>query len=145
MLAPVHTTHVLEAEPVSATRSIWHSIAHHAARNTFTITCTVLDLHAGTLAPPSITAVVSCYMTSINTYSLSPPQDGTRLNLNPSDRKALVMGLALHDKGKATLAKGDHKAALEELLLAEEAFCLVNPELLTHVDNMAMLLLDIVW
>jgi hypothetical protein len=55
------------------------------------------------------------------------------------------MGLALHDKGKVTLAKGNHKAALEELMLSEEAFCLANPDLLTHVDNMAMLLLDIVW
>ena len=30
-------------------------------------------------------------------------QDGTRLALAPEDRKALVMGLALHAQGQATL------------------------------------------
>ncbi|KAI8468889.1 MAG: hypothetical protein J3K34DRAFT_522552 [Monoraphidium minutum] len=121
-------------------------------------------------------------------------QDGTRLALDPADRRALVMGLALHAKGQASLAAalraaragrrggGDGggagagggagpsqpaggaaaagpagpgyggeageklRAALEELLLAEEAFDLVgDKQLLQAVDNVAMLLLDIVW
>ncbi len=55
------------------------------------------------------------------------------------------MGLALHDKGKRTLARADYGAALQELLLAEEAFGLADASLLSMVDNLAMLLIDIVW
>ncbi len=125
-------------------------------------------------------------------------QAGTRLTLAPADRKALVMGLALHSQGQASLAAATKVArraargglaaaaaeagqdgggdgasisaappmgrssggrgggegggrqmltrALEELLLAEEAFDLVaDKSLLQAVDNVAMLLLDIVW
>ncbi|GBF88993.1 hypothetical protein Rsub_01492 [Raphidocelis subcapitata] len=147
-------------------------------------------------------------------------QDGTRIAVAPADRKALVAGLALHEKGRTSLAaaaKADKAArrararaaqggdagppsapaggtdgasggggagtsasggaggggggdggggggggdgggggsgggnemlrqALEELLLAEEAFDLVaDRQLLQAVDNVALLLLDIVW
>lgn len=72
-------------------------------------------------------------------------QDGTTLQLAAEDRKALVMGLALHDRARATLAARNWAAALDELLLAEEAFGLCKPDLLQHVDNVALLLLDIVW
>jgi hypothetical protein len=37
------------------------------------------------------------------------------------------------------------QAALGELLLAEESFGLVSPSVLGGIDNLAMLLLDIVW
>jgi hypothetical protein len=37
------------------------------------------------------------------------------------------------------------QAALDELLLAEESFSVVTPSLLDSIDNLAMLLLDIVW
>jgi hypothetical protein len=37
------------------------------------------------------------------------------------------------------------QAALGELLLAEESFGLVSPAVLEGIDNLAMLLLDIVW
>ncbi len=37
------------------------------------------------------------------------------------------------------------QSALEELLLAEESFSVVLPAVLEGVDNLAMLLLDIVW
>lgn len=33
-------------------------------------------------------------------------QDGSQLRLSEADRKALVFGLALHEKGKATLEAG---------------------------------------
>lgn len=38
-----------------------------------------------------------------------PPcsQDGTRLALSETDRRALVTGLALHDMGRASMRKGD--------------------------------------
>lgn len=37
------------------------------------------------------------------------------------------------------------QTALDELLLAEESFGVVTPSLLDSIDNLAMLLLDIVW
>lgn len=72
-------------------------------------------------------------------------QDGLQLHLSEADRKALVFGLALHEKGKASLEAGDVQMALDELLLAEESFSVVTPSLLEGIDNLAMLLLDIVW
>lgn len=39
----------------------------------------------------------------------------------------------------------DLQSALDELLLAEESFGVVSPSLLEGIDNLAMLLLDIVW
>jgi hypothetical protein len=33
-------------------------------------------------------------------------QDGSQLRLSEADRKALVLGLALHEKGKASLEAG---------------------------------------
>ncbi|WIA39072.1 hypothetical protein OEZ86_005216 [Tetradesmus obliquus] len=72
-------------------------------------------------------------------------QAGTALSLSDGDRRGLVLGLALHDKGKASMEAGELQAALGELLLAEESFGLVSPSVLEGVDNLAMLLLDIVW
>eukprot|EP00878_Enallax_costatus_P017080 GHUV01017933.1.p1 GENE.GHUV01017933.1~~GHUV01017933.1.p1 ORF type:complete len:343 (+),score=113.63 GHUV01017933.1:474-1502(+) len=72
-------------------------------------------------------------------------QAGARLSLSDSDRRALVIGLALHEKGKQSMEAGDSQAALGELLLAEESFGVVSPAVLEGVDNFAMLLLDIVW
>lgn len=37
------------------------------------------------------------------------------------------------------------QGALDELLMAEEAFGMVTPSFLEGIDNLAMLLLDIVW
>lgn len=39
-------------------------------------------------------------------HPLPVPQDGSQLRLSEADRKALVFGLALHEKGKASLAAG---------------------------------------
>ncbi|PNH08776.1 NEDD8 ultimate buster 1 [Tetrabaena socialis] len=72
-------------------------------------------------------------------------QFGASVIVNPEDRRNLVFGLVMHDKAKATLARGDHAAALEELLLAEEALALCNPALTSAVDNVPLLLLDLVW
>uniref|UniRef100_A0A383VM59 UBA domain-containing protein n=1 Tax=Tetradesmus obliquus TaxID=3088 RepID=A0A383VM59_TETOB len=72
-------------------------------------------------------------------------QAGTALSLSDGDRRGLVLGLALHDKGKASMEAGELQAALGELLLAEESFGLVSPSVLEGVDNLGMLLLDIVW
>lgn len=66
------------------------------------------------------------------------------MQLSEGDRKALVAGLALADKGKASLEAGDYAGALGELLMADEAFSLCEPATLEAVDNPALLQLDIV-
>ncbi|DBA81188.1 TPA: hypothetical protein ACH3X2_007006 [Trebouxia sp. C0005] len=73
-------------------------------------------------------------------------QDGEGLRFDdPQDRKALVMGLALHEQGKQLLEKEDYQEALDVLLLAEEAFEMCNPKHLDMVDNVGLLMIDIVW
>lgn len=57
-------------------------------------------------------------------------QDGNALNFSESDRKALIMGLSLHAKGGNSMRAERFKPALDELLLAEEAFSLADPKLL---------------
>ncbi|KAL3142217.1 hypothetical protein ABBQ38_002565 [Trebouxia sp. C0009 RCD-2024] len=64
---------------------------------------------------------------------------------NPQDRKALVMGLALHEQGKQSLNKEEYQDALDVLLLAEEAFGMCSPKHLEMVDNVGLLMIDIVW
>lgn len=49
-------------------------------------------------------------------------QAGTRLALSESDRRALVIGLALHEKGKQSLKAGD----LQVLLLWLSLDCLLQ-------------------
>ncbi|KAK9817072.1 hypothetical protein WJX72_009049 [[Myrmecia] bisecta] len=73
-------------------------------------------------------------------------QDGTALRFdNKDDERALLMGMTLHERATKTLAKEQYKDALDELLLAEEAFALCNPIHIEGVDNVALLLIDIVW
>eukprot|EP00775_Hariotina_reticulata_P012251 gene12251-12388_t len=72
-------------------------------------------------------------------------QAGARMSLSDADRRSLVMGLALHDKGRASLSAGRLQDALGELLLAEESFNLATTAVLEGIDNVALLLLDIVW
>jgi hypothetical protein len=43
---------------------------------------------------------------------LSSVQDGSQLRLSEADRKALVFGLALHEKGKASLEAGSVQVRL---------------------------------
>ncbi|DBB10937.1 hypothetical protein WJX82_008688 [Trebouxia sp. C0006] len=70
--------------------------------------------------------------------------EGLRFD-DPQDRKALVMGLALHEQGKQILEKEEYQEALDVLLLAEEAFEMCNPKHLDMVDNVGLLMIDIVW
>ncbi|KAJ9510486.1 hypothetical protein QJQ45_015956, partial [Haematococcus lacustris] len=72
-------------------------------------------------------------------------QAGERLVLSEGERRALVMGLALHDMGKAAMDKGDWAGALDRLRLAEEALDQAPPGLLQGTDNRGLLLLDTVW
>lgn len=54
-------------------------------------------------------------------------QAGGSVKYRPEDQKALVMGLTMHERGKASMAKGGYAAALDELMLSEECFSLVEP------------------
>ncbi|PNW85783.1 hypothetical protein CHLRE_03g205650v5 [Chlamydomonas reinhardtii] len=72
-------------------------------------------------------------------------QAGARVAVKPEDRRHLVFGLVMHDKAKDTMGRGDWAAALDELLLAEESLGLCDPALTAAVDNVALLLLDLVW
>jgi len=73
-------------------------------------------------------------------------QAGSRMQLSDSDRRAIVMGLALHDMGKAAMAKAKWAEAIDRLTAAEEALgCVQDGELLKGIDNLGILLLDITW
>lgn len=81
------------------------------------------------LTPPRLPPSSTCHKTAsgpISSFRIRPKfkrappadkyefdlqnQDGSRLVLAPADRKALVMGLALHAKGQATLAAATRAA-----------------------------------
>ena len=53
--------------------------------------------------------------------------------------------LLAHPLPLTPVPQADYQAALDVLLLAEEAFTLCNPSLTEGIDNVGMLLVDIVW
>lgn len=72
-------------------------------------------------------------------------QDGNALHLPKAEKKALLMALTLYEKGKAALRKENFEEALLLFLEADSDFKICNSQLLTVVDNYALLNLDIVW
>jgi hypothetical protein len=50
-----------------------------------------------------------------------------------------------YDNAAVVLLLAAGQSALGELLLAEESFSVVSRSMLEGIDNLAMLLLDIVW
>jgi hypothetical protein len=101
-------------------------------------------------------------------------QDGSRLQLGDGERQALGTALALHAKGRATLREAEEARAqqqqqqqqggaatttaaettpasslfaraLDELLLADEAFALAPQRLVEATDNRPLLQLDAAW
>lgn len=73
-------------------------------------------------------------------------QSGETLKFtSESDRRALVLGLMLHAKGRDILLQDNYGEALEVLSMSEEAFGLCDKKLLEAVDNVALLQIDIVW
>ncbi|XP_016426087.1 NEDD8 ultimate buster 1-like [Sinocyclocheilus rhinocerous] len=72
-------------------------------------------------------------------------QKGNPLQIPDSERKALILAMGFHEKGRALLKKRNHSAALCHLLQADEQFNKCNSALLKTVDNYAVLQLDVVW
>jgi hypothetical protein len=72
-------------------------------------------------------------------------QNGNPFPIGGEDRHAILLGLALHEKGRKSLGKEDYGTALEYLLAADKAFNRVNPSILNAVDNPGFLSLDIAW
>ncbi|KAI2644225.1 NEDD8 ultimate buster 1 [Labeo rohita] len=72
-------------------------------------------------------------------------QKGNPLQIPDSERKALILAMGLHEKGRALMKKRNHSAALSHLVQADEQFNKCNSALLNTVDNYAVLQLDVVW
>lgn len=80
-----------------------------------------------------------------SSYMQMEDQDGNPIYLPENERKALMLGLALYEKGRAALKKENYREALPLLLEADEEFATCQSKLLESVDNYALLNLDIVW
>ncbi|XP_055305346.1 NEDD8 ultimate buster 1 [Sitodiplosis mosellana] len=72
-------------------------------------------------------------------------QDGNVIHIPPEEKKAIMMALAIHEKGRAALRRNAYNDALIFLLEADNEYRICNSQLLETVDNYALLNLDIVW
>lgn len=72
-------------------------------------------------------------------------QKGNPLQIPDIERKALIMAMGFHEKGRALMKNRKHSSALFYLLMADEQFKQCDSTILNAVDNFAVLQLDIVW
>ncbi|KAK5643497.1 hypothetical protein RI129_007342 [Pyrocoelia pectoralis] len=80
-----------------------------------------------------------------NDYMELEDQSGNPVKIPAHERKALMVALALHGKGKSALKREDYSRALVFFLDADKEFSQCNSDLLNCVDNYALLDLDIAW
>ncbi|ELU11079.1 hypothetical protein CAPTEDRAFT_227081 [Capitella teleta] len=72
-------------------------------------------------------------------------QNGKSLNLPTEERKALMLAMTLHEKGRSALKQKDYEGALLLLLEADSEFSKCRADILNSVDNYALVCLDVVW
>lgn len=72
-------------------------------------------------------------------------QSGNPLKIPHKLKKALILAMGFHEKGRSLMKKKQFDNALCHLLQADQLFSKVGSTLLSSVDNFAVLQLDIVW
>ncbi|XP_026316398.1 NEDD8 ultimate buster 1-like [Hyposmocoma kahamanoa] len=78
-------------------------------------------------------------------YMKLEDQAGNTVQLPPTERRSLLVGLALHERGRAALRRKQYPLALVLYLEADRMFNECRSSLLKTVDNWALLQLDIAW
>lgn len=78
-------------------------------------------------------------------YMRLEDQFGNVVKIPEEEKRALIVAMALHEKGRAALKREDYSRALVFFLEADAEFRCCNSQLLNSVDNYALLDLDIAW
>lgn len=72
-------------------------------------------------------------------------QKGNPLKIPDRERKALILAMGFHEKGRSLMKRKQYDNALCHLLQADHQFSTFGSVLLSSVDNYGVLQLDIVW
>ncbi|XP_026736302.1 NEDD8 ultimate buster 1-like isoform X1 [Trichoplusia ni] len=78
-------------------------------------------------------------------YMKLEDQSGKTVELPAAERRSLLVGLALHERGRAAAKQHDYPLALVLLLEADRQLSECRSSILKTVDNWAVLQLDISW